>query len=114
MVYGKGYWPSFKTAEYIYNMSTIYGGTTTETISEYSAYGSIFKYCDIVLNNSHYTSSTNALLNYFNDLKSGIKPLPFTFYIPIGFGKMNRKPIPNTVETNDPKLIFTTEFNEIW
>ena len=114
MVYGKGYWSSFKTAEYIYNMSTIYGGTTTETISEYSAYGSIFKYCDIVLNNSHYTSSTNALLNYFNDLKSGIKPLPFTFYIPIGFGKMNRKPIPNTVETNDPKLIFTTEFNEIW
>ncbi len=115
MIYGKGYWPSFKTVEYLYNMTYVYGGQSLKSISLSSPYGCLFQYCDIVKNSGNYTKNpSTALSDYFKDLNSGEKPLPFTFFVPHGFGKLNGIKVPNTIETNDPKLIFTAHFKEIW
>jgi hypothetical protein len=46
-----------------------------------------------------------------------VKPLQFTFYVPVDFGKLNNHPIPNVEETADPQKIFTAHFNggqEVW
>ena len=65
----------------------------------------LFQYCDIVKNSGNYTKNpSTALSDYFKDLNSGEKPLPFTFFVPHGFGKLNGIKVPNTIETNDPKL----------
>ena len=115
MIYAKGYWPSFKTVEYLYNMTYVYGGQSLKSISLSSPYGCLFQYCDIVKNSGNYTKNpSTALSDYFKDLNSGEKPLPFTFFVPHGFGKLNGIKVPNTIETNDPKLIFTAHFKEIW
>ena len=111
MIYGKGYWPSFKTVEYLYNMTHVYGGQSLKSISLSSPYGCLFQYCDIVKNSGNYTKNpSTALSDYFKDLNSGEKPLPFTFFVPHGFGKLNGIKVPNTIETNDPKLNIYSSF----
>jgi hypothetical protein len=42
---------------------------------------------------------------------AGGKLLPFTLYVPDGFGKVNGRSIPNVMETSDPRLILTAEFD---
>jgi hypothetical protein len=46
----------------------------------------------------------------------GEKLLPFTIYVPRGYGSYNQKRIPNVEETDKPGLIFTASFpeNESW
>ncbi|HHT11012.1 MAG TPA: DUF362 domain-containing protein, partial [Candidatus Atribacteria bacterium] len=86
--------------------------------------GKAFQYADKAFNSGGYTGSRdegatdpNALSKYYAALSKGVKPLQFTFYVPVDFGKLNNHPIPNVEETADPQKIFTAHFNggqEVW
>lgn len=112
--YGNGYWPSFKTAKYINNMNMLFGGFIFDKISQYSVYGFAFQYCDLTMNSGSYSKFSNPLDEYFKDVKAGKEPLNFVFYVPVGYGKVSGRKIPNVIETEDPKLVFTVHFEEVW
>jgi hypothetical protein len=44
----------------------------------------------------------------------GEKPLDFTLYVPIGYGRLNGAEIPNVEESSNPDKIYTAHFKEIW
>jgi len=49
---------------------------------------------------------------YHKSLQNGTSQLPFIFYVPEGYGRLNGQTIPNVRETDDPALIFTASFND--
>lgn len=117
LVYGKGRWPSFTTAEYLFYLTYIYGGNSFDSMAEGSLYDLIFQHYDSSKNSGFYTenkSHRQALTDYFDALKEGSQPLNFFFFVPVGLGKLQGTPVPNTIETNDPNLILTVHFKEIW
>ncbi len=123
MIWGAGRWPSWQLATYIWITGTTFGAQSLENISLQSLYGLAFQYADKTLNRGAYTGSTdassdpNSLNAYVQGVLNGADLLGFTLYVPEGYGSLPSIPIPNVVETRDPKKIFTAHFNngvEVW
>jgi hypothetical protein len=123
MTWGRGSWPSWELATYMYVTGTTYGAQSLENISLQSPYGAAFQYADKTLNSGAYTGSMDvisdpdSLNTYLRATLNGADPLDFTLYVPEGYGSLEAVPIPNVEETDDPKKIFTAHFNkgvEVW
>jgi len=124
MTYGRGKWPSWQMLKYLFENMYLYGSLSLDDASPWSIYGKAFQYADKAFNSGGYTGSRdegatdpNALTKYYAALSKGAKPLQFTFYVPVDYGKLNNHPIPNVKETTDPQKIFTAHFNggqEVW
>lgn len=141
MFFGRGMWPSWQTATYVYITNTIYGSQSQKNISLGSMYGSAFQYADKVLNSGAYTigakpitnesypyqygdiyqppvdefsSAPDSITRYFDALSKGAVPLNFLLFVPMGYERLEGIKIPNVVETDDPRKIFTVHFNEVW
>lgn len=121
MFFGKGIWPSWYTVEYIKYLLDIYGSESYYEISLDSMYGFAFRYADKTMNNGDYTGGINqiednkySINKYFEALSNNEEPLKFIMYVPVGYGKLNGKNVPNVIETKNKLKIFTVEFNCIW
>jgi len=89
-----------------------------------SLYGTAFSYADKTLNNGLYTGSieqeifdSKDIKEYFEAVSKGADLLDFTLYVPLGFGSLDKKDVPNVTQTNDPNKIFTAHFDngkEVW
>jgi hypothetical protein len=116
-IWGNGKWPSL---QYIFEMmkyARVYGPMFPGRIFiGMSSYGQAFAYADAKWNGgSFYNPRTiqkgeDIVGNYLKAVADGEKPLPFTMYVPEGYGSYNGIKYPNIVETDDPALIFTTDF----
>jgi hypothetical protein len=123
MTWGKGMWPSWHLATFMFLAGHIYGSDEPSGVSLRSLFGTAFQYADKALNGGTYTGSTdsmsdpNSVTKYFRAVSAGADPLGFTLYLPVGYGSLNTVRIPNVEETEDPKKIFTAHFNgglEVW
>jgi hypothetical protein len=124
MSWGKGMWPSWKTAAHLATINTIYGSHSPDDVSLQSLYGAAFQYADKTLGNGLYTGDVSprvtgplSIRNYFSAISKGEHPLDFTLYVPVGYGSLKTLRIPNVEETRDPGKIFTAHFksgHEIW
>ena len=113
---GKGMWPSMQYAIHRHILSRIYGQEFPERIDLMSPYGAAFSYADARWHSGKYGRSRDAIGGYHQAAFTGAEMLPFTFYVPRGFGKIGVSGIPNVEETDDFSLIFTVSFtdNEAW
>lgn len=124
MFFGQGRWPSWQTATHILFTRLMYGSDLPAGIGLPSLYGLAFQYADKALNGGSYTGSKNAmtsdpnaLQDYVRTVSEGAAPLNFIFYVPVGYGSLEKVKIPNVEETEDPNKIFTAHFNggqEVW
>ena len=124
LVWGKGKWPSFKLAWYVYLGVNLYGTQFPFKIGFPSLYGSVFRYADLTQNDGLYAGKIRnrpdpeALTKYASGIKSGqIAPLNFTFYMPAGYENVGGIKVPNLEVTTDPARVFTATFSdgkEIW
>jgi hypothetical protein len=80
-------------------------------------YGIAFRYAALKYGKGEYSGleapevGGDALMKYHRAVAAGGELLPFTYYVPVGFGKANGRAIPNVTETTDPHLILTAEFD---
>ena len=119
MTWGNGNWPSLKYLEKILVSRGIFGMEFPERLNWMTPYGLALCYADIKWGEGKFTGGTVPLMtdeasfvdDYLNSIEKGEKLLPFTFYVPTGYGKIAEKSIPNVKETNDQKLVFTFTFN---
>ncbi len=124
MTWGRGMWPSWQTATYLQYIRSLYNSLSPKDINLGSLYGLAFQYADKVLNAGKYTGSIDQQISdpssmdrYFEGLSKGANQLNFTFYVPAGYGTLEKVKIPNVEETDDPEKIWTVHFNggrEIW
>jgi hypothetical protein len=124
LIWGKGKWPSFQLARYIYLGSSLYGAQFPNRAGFPSLYGLAFRYVDIAQNGGRYCGGIrnqpdpNGIDTYWSAVSSGReKPLDFTFYIPAGYDKVAGSSVPNVTVTADPAKILTATFlgsKEIW
>jgi len=124
MTYGRGRWPSWQTMNFVLPRDFLYGSLSLDSISPWSLYGKAFQYADKTFNAGGYTGNIdqnitdpNALAKYFDAISNGADLLSFTFYVPVGWGRLDNNQIPNVEETADPQKIFTVHFNgeqEVW
>jgi hypothetical protein len=118
MTWGKGKWPSVQFARYMMTGMLIYGGRFPIKIGLRSLYGSAFQYADKTLNGAAYTGNRNlvtdrgAVNRYVEAVTQGAQPLNFIIYVPMKYGTMMGKPIPNVQETTDAAKVFTAHFDE--
>jgi hypothetical protein len=122
-VWGNGKWPSMEYVIHLSRFSWVYGGMFPVRIDlNLSPYGKAFAYADLKWNGSRYCNpaakmkNEDIIGNYHQAVASGEKLLPFTVYLPRGFGSYDNRTIPNVEETDNPELIFTAGFsgNETW
>ncbi|MGD1120273.1 MAG: DUF362 domain-containing protein [Dehalococcoidales bacterium] len=122
-VWGNGKWPSLEYVLHLARFSRIYGLLFPGRIDwQMSPYGQAFAYTDLVWNDSRYCTraakmkNEDIIGNYHQAVARGAKLLPFTVYVPRGFGSYDNRKIPNVEETDNPELIFTASFpdNETW
>jgi hypothetical protein len=124
LVWGKGKWPSFKLAWYVYLGVNLYGTQFPFQMGFPSLYGSAFRYADLTQNDGRYAGKIRnqpdpeALTKYVSGIKSGqIATLNFTFYLPAGYENVGGMKIPNVEVSNDSARVFTATFSdgkEIW
>jgi hypothetical protein len=85
-----------------------------------SLYGVVLQYAlkvhgkDPATADSRWTSNPT---EYVQAVAAGAKTLPFTLYVPEGYGRVLGKPVPNVVETRDPEKVLRAEFGggtEVW
>lgn len=123
MTWGGGWWPSWQLAAHMLFTGRVYGPDSPKRVSLQSLYGTAFQYADKALNGGTYTGGTeivsdvNSIKAYFEAVSEGAVPLPFTLYVPLGYGSLAAVKIPNVEETDDPKKLFTAHFNgglEVW
>ena len=120
LVWGKGKWPSIQCAEWQHICSQLYSVRFPVSFDVMtSLYGIAFQYADYKFNNGARTIPFNVdgIIHYQNDVETGASQLPFTLFVPPGYGKANGKNILNVIETENPNLIFTASFDkdrEIW
>ena len=120
--WGKGRWPSFQLARYIFMGISLYGEQFPNKVDILSLYGLAFRYADMTQNGMRYAGEIRAepdleaLDRYFSELSSGGKPLAFTFYIPAGYENIAGAAVPNVEVTDDANRIFTVSFADgsIW
>jgi len=121
MSWGEGTWPTLPCVGNRSTMSTIYGYAYPGKVSLGSLVGYAFQYADKKHNSGDYTGVTESRSNpqsmdsYLADVRNGSRPLGFTVYVPVGFGKMGEVRLPNVEETSDPGKVFTAAFpDETW
>jgi hypothetical protein len=123
MTWGKGKWPSLQSVMERQMFNRIYGMAFPARFDVNMApYGIAFRYSDAKCNGGKFCSSEAMKKNediigkYHGTVAQGAEPLPFTFYVPAGFGKNGKSPIPNARETSDAGMIFCAEFEgkEVW
>ena len=122
--WGKGKWPSFQLARYIFLGSSLYGNQFPSRITLLSLFGHAFGYADLRQNDGKYMGKNpgrpipDSLEKYFSELKDGKrKPLDFIFYVPEGYDTIANAKIANVEVTIDPGKIVTAVFSdgkEIW
>jgi hypothetical protein len=118
MTFGNGKWPSIRYARSLTIFAAIYGAGFPNFFDVLlNPYGTAFRYAALKYGKGEYTgieapaAGNDALMKYHSAVSTGKKPLPFVLYVPTGFGKANGRPIPNVIETSDPRLILTAEFD---
>ena len=119
MTWGNGNWPSLKYLEKILVSRGIYGMEFPERLNWMTPYGLALCYADIKWGEGKLTGGTVPQLtdevsfvdDYLKSVENGEKMLPFTLYVPNGYGKLADKVIPNVEETTDQNLVFTTSFD---
>jgi hypothetical protein len=123
MSWGKGKWPSWQFAYNDFLHNGLYGSPFLTKIRLESLYGNAFQYADKTLNNGSYSGSTgipsaaDSINKYFEAISKGAAALDFKLYVPLGYGSLEKKKIPNVEETEDPNKILTAHFNgdrEVW
>jgi hypothetical protein len=124
LTWGKGKWPSFNLASYVYLGFTIYGSQFPNKIIMRSLYGYAFRYADLTQNAGGYAgtdlieSDPEAVSAYLAEEKTGgRKSLDFTIYLPTGYDSIAGSLVPNVKTTDDPTKIFSASFNngaEVW
>jgi hypothetical protein len=124
LTWGKGKWPSYNLASYVYTGFNIYGSQFPNKILMRSLYGCAFRYADLTQNAGSYAgmdlieSNPEAIDLYLAELnKDSRKILEFKIYIPAGYGNIAGSAIPNVETTEDPQKIFSASFNggaEVW
>jgi hypothetical protein len=121
-VWGNGKWPSLQYVLRLVRFSRVYGFLFPDRIDIGSPYGQAFAYTDLKWNGSKYYDPQNmnpgkdVVGRYYQAVAGGEPPLPFTVYVPPGYGSYDSWSVPNIEETDDPALIFTAAFpgNETW
>jgi hypothetical protein len=124
MTWGKGKWPSFQMAQFIYLGMSIYGQGFPFQPGFPSLFGSTVFYADGTQREGKYLSGPGGqpdpenIKQYVAGVQKGEEqPLDFTFYVPPGFENLSGAPVPNVVATEDPNKVFTAHFKggmEIW
>jgi hypothetical protein len=123
LTWGKGKWPSFQTAQFLYVGISIYGQGFPFQTGFPSLYGASVFYADATQREGKYLGSGSQpdpenVRSYVSGVQKGEgKPMDFTFYVPQGFDNLGGTPVPNVKATDDPAMVFTTHFNsgkEIW
>jgi len=124
LMWGKGKWPSFQLAGYIYLGVTLYGEQFPFKMGFPSLYGLAFRYADLTQNNGRFAGKIRsqpdpeALSRYVSGVTSGKQtPLNFTFYVPAGYDSVAGVKVPNVEVTTDPARILTATFTggqEVW
>ena len=119
LTWGKGKWPSLRFALRTHLLNRLYGpGFPAQFSIMMAPYGYAFRYADLKWADGRYAGSgitvaqEDAIGKYHNAVASGDTLLPFSFYVPTGYGSTDNGNIPNVEETDDPALIFTTSFND--
>ncbi len=124
LIWGKGKWPSFKLARFVYLGVQLYGIQFPFKMGFPSLYGLAFRYADLTQNDGRHAGKSRnrpdleALMRYSTGVKNGeIEPLNFTFYLPAGYDILGGLKVPNVEITSDPAKILTASFldgKEIW
>lgn len=124
LICGKGKWPSFQLAWYIFVGASLYGAQFPHKIDLNSLYGRAFRYADLTQNDGGYAGhlrnepAPEAIDRYLLDVSKGKgQALDFTLYVPNGYNKVDGSPVPNVVATADPSKILTASFadgQELW
>ncbi len=121
--WGHGKWPSLQYVLEIMRLGRVYGMMFPFRIDvTMSPYGQAFAYADVKWNGGKYYNRQalekreDIIGKYHQAVAGGEKPLPFTVYVPRGYGSYNQKPVPNIEETDKTELIFSAIFpgNESW
>jgi hypothetical protein len=117
--WGNGKWPSIKYVISLIRYGWVYGFMFPDRIDWMgSSYGKAFIYADMKWNGARYGTTLAKMKNediigsYHKVVEGGAKPIPFTVYVPKGFGSYNGKTIPNVEETDNAELIFTASFGD--
>lgn len=124
LTWGKGRWPSYQLASFVYIGISIYGVEFPVRVGFPSLYGHALRYADLTQNKGRYTGSipthpdTGGFQRYFADVTNGrVKPLNFTMYVPSGYDSLLGSSVPNVEVTDDPARILTASFaggEEVW
>ena len=114
LVWGRGRWPSFELAKFMYTGMTLYGEQFPAAASVTGLYGTAFLYADLTQNQGRFTGPNpstpdpEGLNRYTAGVSEGReKPLDFTFFVPTGFDAIGGNPMPNVEATDDPARILT-------
>ncbi len=118
LTWGRGKWPSIQFALRTHLLSRLYGAGFPNRFSTMMApYGYAFRYADQKWGGGRYTGNgapsaeEDAIGKYHAAVAGGAAPLPFAFYVPVGYGRTDNGSIPNVEETDDPALMFTASFD---
>jgi len=124
LTWGRGKWPSFQLARFVYWGAAIYGIEFPNKIGFPSLYGSAFLYADLLQNEGRYAGpirnqpDPEAVQRYMAHVASGEgEPLDFVCYFPEGFDNLQGTHVPNVEITNDPLRLMTASFTggrEVW
>jgi hypothetical protein len=124
LTWGKGKWPSFQLAWYVYLGFSLYGGEFPDRIGFPSLYGFAFRHADVTQNGGRHAGTirsrprAEAIDEYVARVLSGQEePMNFTFYVPEGYGNVGGSPVPNVEVTADPAKLLTARFaggREVW
>jgi hypothetical protein len=124
LTWGKGKWPSYPLARWIFTGMALFGQGFPYQASYPSFYGSAAFYADFMQTGGAHSLGAGkpmngeSLMQYVAAVQKGQEPpLDFTFYVPAGFDNLGGAPMPNCVVTDDPKKILTVQFaggQEIW
>ncbi|HXX33276.1 MAG TPA: DUF362 domain-containing protein [Thermodesulfobacteriota bacterium] len=124
LTWGKGKWPSFQLAWYLYLGISLYGDQFPFKMVFPSLYGFVFRYADLTQNDGKLagkirsTPDPEALTRYIVEVTNGQRsPLNFTLYIPAGYDDVAGLKVPNVEVTVDPARILTAAFDggrEVW
>jgi hypothetical protein len=121
--WGNGKWPSLQYILQMELFNHIYGQMFPDRFDvAMSPYGQAFSYADTKWNGAKYCNAQamnrneDVIVNYHKAVARGDALLPFTVYVPRGFGSYGGVRIPNVEETDDPGLILTASFadHEVW
>ena len=125
MTWGKGKWPSMQAARFLAIGTMIYGMGFPFMTTIDSLFGLALQYADKAFNGASHTGDFETLsdpistlaMEYLQAVEAGAKALPFTLYVPSGYGQIFGKQVPNVQETGDASRMLSVEFAggvEVW